>query len=261
MMRLSQGQLTLLSTCPRRFQHIYLDQLGSPTSFEQQEHQNWGTHFHLLMQQHELGLPMVQTVEDDRLYQCVQALVKTAPEVFERNVNFRQSEHRRTLEFEGYLLTVIYDLLILKDDSAQILDWKTYPRPENPHRLARNWQTRLYLFVLAETSDYSPEQISMIYWFVQAQSTPSAPIHPQNFKFHYSQALHEQTRQDLSSLLNQLRHWLQRYQEGEAFPQIEVAADRCGSCHFNLRCDRDEDPQATQPDPLLHFTDVQEVAL
>lgn len=221
MMRLSQGQLTLLATCPRRFQHLYLDQLGSPTSFEQQEHQTWGTQFHLLMQQHELGLPIVQAgLTDDRLYQCVQALVRTAPEIFDPNVSFRQSEHRRTLEVAGYLLTVIYDLLVLKDDSAQIFDWKTYPRPENPHWLARNWQTRLYLFVLAETSDYSPDQISMTYWFVQAQSTPSAPIHPQNFKFRYSQALHEQTRQDLTRLLSQLTQWIQRYQEGESFPQI-----------------------------------------
>jgi ATP-dependent exoDNAse (exonuclease V) beta subunit len=59
------------------------------------------------------------------------------------------------------LLTVIYDLLIEAEDNAQILDWKTYPQPKEQNRLAKDWQTRLYLYVLAETSDYLPEQISM----------------------------------------------------------------------------------------------------
>jgi hypothetical protein len=57
-LRLSQGQLNLLETCPRKFQHIYLEQLGSPTTPEQQAHQAWGSRFHLLMQQRELGLPI-----------------------------------------------------------------------------------------------------------------------------------------------------------------------------------------------------------
>jgi hypothetical protein len=270
MIRLSQGQLNLLATCPRQFQHVYLDQLGSPSTVDQQEHQNWGTRFHLLMQQHELGLPIDRPTtevlsENEQLQCCVQALLKAAPEIFEfhsREPNgFRQSEHRLTLEFQDYLLTVIYDLLILKNESAQILDWKTYPRPQNPQRLAQNWQTRLYRFVLAETSDYQPEQISMAYWFVQARSHDSNVIQPERIPFQYSAAEHETTRRDLQNLLNQLTQWLQDYQQGNLFPQIQTAIDRCDDCHFNVRCQRGKEYLNAQVDIALNLADVQEIVL
>jgi hypothetical protein len=63
---------------------------------------------------------------------------------------------------------------LIADDLAQILDWKTYPKPQNRRWVEQNWQTLLYPYVLAETSDYLPEQISMTYWFVQSEQ-PSKP--------------------------------------------------------------------------------------
>ncbi|NJR67202.1 MAG: PD-(D/E)XK nuclease family protein, partial [Leptolyngbyaceae cyanobacterium CRU_2_3] len=56
MLHLSQGLLNLFTTCPRKFQHIYLDQLNVPIAAAQQERLTWGNRFHLRMQQHELGL-------------------------------------------------------------------------------------------------------------------------------------------------------------------------------------------------------------
>ena len=162
-MRLSQGQLNLLERCPRQFQHIYLDQLGSPANPEQKERQTWGSRFHLLMQQRELGLPIESLVQEDPQLQCwMTAFASAAPEILTPDTNnqFRESEHCRTLQVQDYLLTVVYDLLIADDRTAQILDWKTYPKPQNKRKLEQNWQTRLYLYVLAETSDYLPEQIS-----------------------------------------------------------------------------------------------------
>jgi PD-(D/E)XK nuclease superfamily len=233
-MRLSQGHLNLLATCPRKFQHTFLEQLGSPTTPEQQEKQAWGSRFHLLMQQRELGLPIESLVaEDEQLQHWVTALVSAASEILTPNPNsetFRESEHCRTLTFQDYLLTVIYDLLIADTNSVQILDWKTYPKPQNRRWLAQNWQTRLYLYVMAETSDYSPEQMSMSYWFVQSQPEPTS------LTFNYNAGLHEQTRRDLSRLLNQLTDWLQRYEKGEEFPQEPEDVRSCDFCQFAVRC-------------------------
>ncbi|HEY9656349.1 MAG TPA: PD-(D/E)XK nuclease family protein, partial [Crinalium sp.] len=53
--RLSQSQLNRLVACPRKFQHTDLEQLAAPSEPEQQERQNQGTRFHLLMQQWLLG--------------------------------------------------------------------------------------------------------------------------------------------------------------------------------------------------------------
>ena len=256
---LSQGHLKLLETCPRKFQHIYLEQLGTPVSPEQQERLTWGSRFHLLMQQRELGLPVESLVEEDaQLQHWVTALVNAASDVLTPDPQtFRESEHCRTLNFQGYLLTVIYDLLIEDEKSAKILDWKTYPQPQNRQWLATDWQTRLYLYVLAQTSDYAVEQISMTYWFVKSQPRP------QSLKFTYNAAQHEKTRQDLTTLLTQLTGWLQRYQDkGIDFPQVAESTGRCNECNFAVRCQRtSESSISSSRDLLPNLADIQEVSI
>lgn len=258
-MRLSQGQLNLLERCPRQFQHTYLEQLGSPASLEQQERLTWGSRFHLLMQQRELGLPIASLIQADiQLRSLMNAFASVAPEILTPTHNqFRESEHSRTLQIQDYLLTVIYDLLIAEDDSAQILDWKTYPKPQNRRFLAQNWQTRLYLYVLAETSDYLPEQISMSYWFIQSEGQP------QSLKFTYNHAQHQKTAQQLVQLLTKLTNWLQRYEQGESFPQVAADSKLCDACQYALRCNRDRNNQAAtlNQDWLQNLTNIQEVSL
>jgi hypothetical protein len=242
LLRLAQGQLNLLSTCPRKFQYVYLDRLAGPIAPDLQERMAWGRRFHLLMQQRELGLSIGPVSSDSEMYQfqlCVDALMSTASELSQPAL-FRESEHRRSLQWQGYLLTVIYDLVILRETAAQILDWKTYPRPLKAQRLAQGWQTRLYLFVLAETSQYAPEQISMTYWFVQ----PDLPApRPQPLRFAYSLQHHQQTQQELTQQLTQLTQWLDAYQAGEPLPQIPEAAKACQSCSFAIRCQRGSQEQ------------------
>ncbi|MEQ8972225.1 MAG: PD-(D/E)XK nuclease family protein [Coleofasciculus sp. C1-SOL-03] len=256
--RLSQGQLNLLETCPRKFQHIYVDQFGSPVSPDQQERLTWGSDFHLLMQQRELGLPIDSLLKDNpQLNHWVTALMDAAPEVFARQSHtFREAEHCRTLTMQGYLLTVIYDLFIEDEKSAQILDWKTYPLPRNRHWLAKDWQTRLYRYVLLQTSDYLPEQISMTYWFVKSQPRP------QCFTFPYDRVQHEKTRADLTELLTRLSGWLHRYQHDHIpFPQVPISAGKCDSCSFAVRCQRTGEREVGDGDLFPNLADIEEVSI
>lgn len=258
--RISQGQLNLLQVCPRKFQQTYLDQLATPLPPEQQERITWGSRFHLLMQQRELGLPIdLILAENPELEQVYHRFVATAVEIFNPNPAqqiLRESEHQITLNFQGFLLTVVYDLLILEQHQARIFDWKTYPRPQNRQGLAQNWQTLLYPFVLAETSHYQPEQISMTYWFVQGQ--------PQSLTFTYNQAQHLQIKADLSQLLDQLSIWLTAYQEfGIEFPQVPNYSQVCEKCHFTLRCQREKSHQPLELDSnyQLDLSEIEEVSL
>lgn len=247
MFRLSQTQLKIIEECPRKFQHSYLELLASHTSPEHQAKLEWGRRFHLLMQQRELGLSIASISQPDaEMERCLVAFVNSAPELFTPCENdgktFRQAEHLRTLIFQDYLFTVIYDLLIAEPNQAQILDWKTYPRPQKSQWIAKSWQTRLYLYVLVETSDYSPEQVSMTYWFVQLQGEEP----PQSLTFPYSQIEHDRTKQDLTNLLQQLTQWRQQYAEGGEFlPQVDISTNLCDSCQFATRCNRTPDPQTS----------------
>ena len=253
LIRLSQGHLNLIATCPPRFQQIYLEQLHSPLNPEQQEKQTWGTRFHLLMQQRELGLPLESLLaEEPELHHSLAALIKAAPEILLPARDIRAAEHSRTLSFNNYLLTVIYDLLIVNKEAAKILDWKTYLKPPNKKKLANNWQTRLYMYVLAETSDYLPEQISFTYWFVKL------PHQPQSLTFPYSNQQHQQTKQDLTELLKQLDKWLNDYQtHGTPFPHRVNCETTCPYFHFFLGSEESK----SQSKALKSITKIEEIPI
>ncbi|TAF06638.1 MAG: PD-(D/E)XK nuclease family protein [Nostocales cyanobacterium] len=269
--RLSQGHLNLLTACPRKFQYTYLEQLATPTDPQQEEYQTLGSSFHLLMQQQEMGLPINSFLERDKedeklktLKTWMTAFSKVAPEILTPEINnqtFRESEHYRTLQVQDYLITVIYDLLIADHEKAQIYDWKTNPKLPKKDDLAKNWQTRLYMYVLAETSEYLPKNISMTYWFFQAKDQPK------NIEFKYDTQEHEQTGNQLNQLLKKLTNWLENYENGEPFPQIGES-QTCDYCQFAKRCDRFADgrygsktPEAALTNYISNLDIIEEVSL
>ncbi len=223
LIHLSQAHLNLLEICPPRFQQVYLDGLSSLPHPEQQESIAWGSRFHQLMQQRELGLPIESLLAADReLASSITALLQAAADVLSSDrTNWREAEHCRTYVIRDFLLTVVYDLIVAGNQTAKIFDWKTYRQPKTRAKLAKNWQTRLYLYILAETSSYKPEQISMTYWFVKSTN-------PQSLTFTYNNQLHTQTERDLKNLLNNLEQWLKAESlENIPFPHRANCENTC----------------------------------
>jgi len=260
MMQISQGHLNTLEYCPRLFQYIYLDQLAIPLTPEQQEAMARGSRFHTLMQQRELGLTTAVVGEDAALSDLLDQFLVAAPEVMRRDrVSFRQSEHRRLLVWQGFLVTVIYDLLILEPERAEILDWKTGLGLPSAQKLERNWQFKLYPFVLAETSTYEPETITMTYWFVQPEG-PNSAVNPEALRFPYDRRKHQTIAQDLTQRLAELTHHLQEYQAGRSLPQVDEVSGHCKACPFVVRCDRSPNSIPSEM-AIPNLSDIQEVTI
>lgn len=258
--QLSQSHLNLLESCPRKFQHRYLDRLDTSVGFDNTHHQQLGKQFHQLMQQQVLGLEIAPLIASDkRLQEWFHAFSQFPPPMISGE---RLSEHRRLYWQQGYLLVAIYDLLIQNPNQAQILDWKTYARPRRADHLRQDWQTRLYLYLLAETSDYRPEQLSMTYWFAEASTDPSISTH--YLSFPYTQSLHEQTQQDLTQMLSTLNQELLAYETGQAMQQVAVAKGKCETphhrCEFAERCQRrlQEDQAFMLQDALANIAGIAE---
>ncbi|WP_071591970.1 PD-(D/E)XK nuclease family protein [Baaleninema simplex] len=255
--RMSQHHLNLWQACPHLFQEKVLERRDPPLEAEHREAQMAGNRFHLLMQQRELGLPIEPFAEeDDRLGQWLQSFLKNAPDLLESNPldvppERRQAEHERTLSFQGVLLVVRYDLLACRDRSAQILDWKTYPRPQDPTWLEHHWQTRLYPFVLAETSDYEPEEISMTYWFAESQGRDELPY----LQCDYSRQKHQQIERALTQLLEQFQEHWHAYKNGTPFPSRWQLGQTCRRSH--CPCPRDN----TTPMEGWSVADIPEVSI
>lgn len=207
LIRLSQSHLNLLELCPAKFQQVYVDCLGSLPIPELQDSMEWGSRFHLLMQQRELTLPIEPFLNTDtEMSRALKDLIEAAPELKPASDVWREAEHYRTLAIDNFLFTVVYDLSIAQSDRATIFDWKTYRQPPKTKNLENNWQTRLYLYVLAETTEYEPEQLQMVYWFVKSGK-------PSRRTIAYSRQQHCQTEQKLTALLASLTTWLQNYQQ------------------------------------------------
>lgn len=260
MLPLSQGHLNVLDVCDRKYQYIFFDALSGPVSYDQQLTTQWGSQFHLLMQQRALDLPVDALAEANaEMAASMAALAQSAPNIFEHlssepagldeaspidstasqllSVPFSQSEHRRTLEFDDYLLTVVYDLVVASPTQGQIFDWKTHQSPLREDRLRQDWQTRLYLYVLCETTDLRADQLSMTYWFVrlaQSDSTASNQTSPSFYRFGYSDAQHRQTRADLQRLTSRLS----QMRQSAHFSKVEIEKGLCDRCPFAVRCDR-----------------------
>ncbi|MGB7085686.1 MAG: PD-(D/E)XK nuclease family protein [Phormidesmis sp.] len=284
MLPLSQSHLTLLETCPRKYQYIFFDALSTPATYDPQITTQWGSQFHLLMQQRALNLPVELLADANvEMAESMAALATAAPDVFahlpispsaERSSvagtedadaarpvsqnqlspdEFSQSEHQRTLAFGDYLLTVVYDLVVLSAEQGQIFDWKTHLRPPREDWLREDWQTRLYLYVLCETTDLLPEQLSMTYWFVRLGAMTDAQ--PSFYRFDYSIGQHRHTQQDLQRLTMQLAQMRDRAD----FPKVSIDKGRCDRCLFNVRCDRLSPSDSLLSDPSRLLREARQI--
>lgn len=235
---ISQGHLNIWETCRRKYQYSFLEVLSLPEAhLDRKEKLQLGAKFHLLMQQKELGLDVSALAGSDaQLETWLSAFEKQPPAMIAGD---RLCEHRRTLEIsdlrlrhddsencdrdQGYfVLTAIYDMVILGDRQAQILDWKTHQAAIPLHTLKANWQTRLYLYLLAQTTKYDPEQISMTYWFANGA---------QSVVITYSQSEHDQTAARLQQILLEMS-------QAQTYPKLDLHSAICKKCEFCDRCDR-----------------------
>lgn len=240
---ISQGHLNIWETCQRKYQYKYLEELSLPEADpHRQASLQLGSNFHLLMQQMDLGLDVSVLARSDRqLQKWLKAFNESPPTMIEGD---RLCEHRRTWEIccpakldqdldsdfkdsgdrhqAYFVLTAIYDLLILGKEQAQILDWKTHQKAIAQSQLEHNWQTRLYLYLLAKTTNFEPEQLSMTYWF--ANGADSVVIN-------YQAADYDRTEKDIQRMLTAIA-------QAQDYPQVDVSSSKCEYCEFRDRCDR-----------------------
>jgi len=233
---ISQGHLNIWETCRRKYQYSFLEVLSLPEAdLESKEKLQLGAKFHLLMQQQELGLDVGALASSEpKLQKWLAAFKEHPPETIAGD---RLCEHRRifevsmqditnsNLEKAYFVLTAIYDLLILSDRHAQILDWKTHQKAIAVDKLKTNWQTQLYLYLLAKTTNYDPDRLSMTYWFANTA---------QSVIIYYSQTDYELTEK-------KLQHILWEISQAQEYPKLEeIHSSTCKHCEFRDRCDRGE---------------------
>lgn len=231
MLRLAQHHLETYQTCPRLFQHRYLEQLPPPPDPQGEGGRRWGVQVHQRIAQYLEGIAPID--RPDRLSETLRSLVAQVPDLQPQGGGERYPEHRRSLLFRHTIvLTAIYDLVVIDGDRTRLYDWKTYAHPAQPQKIERHWQTRLYLYLWCATTNQAPEQVSLTYWFLGGNGQPQAHAIP------YDRPRHDQTQRDLATLLGDLERDYRAYQGGQTFAHpLPPGSPPCDHCE-RLQSDR-----------------------
>jgi hypothetical protein len=236
---LSRPKLTTFLNCPRRFQLRYLRHLSWPDLFgdaQTEEALTRGKQFHLLLERHFLGLDIPLTSIGD-------TAVSTWYQSFKQHNPVRQNgrflpEHRLTVPIGSHLLLGRFDLLVIGEQEgepfAHIYDWKT-GRAKGAGELEQDWQTRLYLALLAEGGgalwgdgrSLHPDRITFTYWYAAEPDAPRI--------IHYSAARHAQNWAEIEAVASQIEDHLQQ----DEWP-LTAERSRCRRCGYQAYCGRQE---------------------
>ncbi len=241
--------------------------LVSEPVLEREQHIENGNRLHLLVQQYVAGLSeqeITSSIHDDILMKWWKNFMQFNP-LQEYNVQ-KLAEYTLSTRVAGFALDAKFDLLVVRPDNYfTIFDWKTNNRFPNLAKLEKNFQTRVYRYVLAKTGsmlinqeDLLPENIKMVYWYAEF---PEEPI-----EFPYSPHTMLEDKQALLQIIQEINNLpLDSFQKTNFLQTCEL-------CQYRSYCDRgvsagswsQENAENEDIDDLLdsvNFDDIGEIAL
>lgn len=236
----SQGSLQDFVDCKRRFQLRYLLQIAWPAVpaepyLENEQHLRQGALFHLMAQQHTLGVDearLTAMAQEEPLAGWWQNFVQGRPAI--DGTCFPEAILTAPLGQSGQRrLLAKMDLVAVTGERATIFDWKT-----SRHRPPRAWladrlQTRVYPYLLVQAGaelngnrSFTPEQVEMVYWFAGFPDRPE--------RFVYSADQYAEDGALLAGLTEQAAALSLR---DEPFP-LTPDESMCRFCVYRSLCNR-----------------------
>lgn len=267
--QLSQASLQALMDCPRRFYLRYILRLPWPAIetepfLKQEEHARQGRQFHLMIQQHLLGVPaslLTPQAETPDLGRWWQNYLQHKPEDLPAE---RFAELQLSAPLQGIRLVAKYDMLAAAPgERFVIVDWKTSHHVPRRDWLMDRMQTRVYRYLLVRSGQrynqghpIRPEQVEMRYWFAEEPLNPTAlPYH--QMQYEHDEAFFEEKIVEL-------------HQREEGDFALTEDKKRCRFCRYRSLCDRGVEAGGAEPGDMefeldgsfeLDFDDLPEVAL
>ena len=238
---LSRYKLTTFLACQRQFQLRYLNRLPwpvMPLSEQSETAVSRGQAFHQLVQQQFLNLPIAPAAISDVQLRRWWTLFRNNQPPFPAGQ--RLTEISLTVPVGNHLLNGRFDLVILGgtangQPAAHVFDWKT-GTPQSESQLRHDWQTRLYLGMLAEGGlalwpgehtplALAPENVSITYWYVQEPGKPRI--------IRYNTDEHNRNWAELHTLVDQIEQQIAT----DTWPLTDDWS-HCRRCAYQTYCGR-----------------------
>lgn len=244
----SQGNLQDFLDCKRRFFLKYVQRVAWPAAQsepvrESERLATLGAGFHHLAHQALVAIP------PEHLRPLILARLEISPELERWWVNFLEflpslqkndalgglvrmlPEVSMNMPFLSYRLVGKFDLLVIYENGAVIIDWKTSTRKPRRGWLAQRMQTRLYPYLLCRAAGgifgenvILPSQVQLIYWFAEFPDQPEV--------FPYGQTQLEKDEASLQVALEEIQRL-----ESDDFLMTDKL-ERCSFCVYRSLCDR-----------------------
>lgn len=198
MLKINAELLEILERDTEKFEHFFLEQQFLYPLANLRKNRN-DQRLQLLLQQLIMGLPINSILESYPTLGCYVNQIQPIIDIpaFSKKLNVV-----RQCFIQDILIFADYDLLLINGDQATAISWTTEKSFFETNTLENSWETQLQLYLLAETENLPPQNLSIFYLFISPKDSPS--IHQFTYnqeKYNLFKGRLEKTLLSLSSLL------------------------------------------------------------
>ncbi len=243
-LRLSAHNLREFDRCPRAFALQYKANRFWPAPDPvPSKHMELGQAFHRIVHQKFLGLnPLIENLNSPDLKALWQKYT-LSPYSGSEEKSRVWSEQNLHVTLDGVGFLARFDRLVRNEGNWTILDWKT--GKIDPVKLAGDWQTKLYPFILAEAGsvlndgeEIEPSKIRMIYW---EGSTGIS-----HDRFSYDEGKHEVLRSEFEEKVRQVSKPFDEEKADD--PNFPRNPKHCKKCGYDSLCNRLSSSNSDRPE-------------
>ena len=226
----SQNSINTYKSCPLKFKYKYIDKINwrqdDIGSREYYESLVVGSEFHLLCERYFSNIPLgINENTNPKFIKWIEKIKKLLPMCSESRHMMYLPEYEIRYSIDGNVITAKYDLIIIKDNSIEIWDWKTENKKVDYKNAQNRIQTIVYMLLAKEVIpklyniDVDFKNISMKYYQPEFEDEP--------ITISYSEEIHNSYKKRIIDYINMMK---------ESKYLTSKNTNHCKYCEFNKLC-------------------------
>ena len=226
----SQNSINTYKSCPLKFKYKYIDKINwrqdDIGSREYYESLVVGSEFHLLCERYFSNIPLgINKNTNPKFIKWIDKIRKLLPMCSESRHMMYLPEYEIRYSIDENIITAKYDLIIIKDNSIEIWDWKTENKKVDYKNAQNRIQTIVYMLLAKEVIpklyniDVDFKNISMKYYQPEFEDEP--------ITISYSEEIHNSYKKRIIDYINMIK---------ESKYLTSKNTNHCKYCEFNKLC-------------------------
>ncbi len=226
----SQNSINTYKSCPLKFKYKYIDKINwrqdDIGSREYYESLVVGSEFHLLCERYFSKIPLgINENTNPKFIKWIDKIKKLLPMCSESRHMMYLPEYEIRYSIDENIITAKYDLIIIKDNSIEIWDWKTENKKVDYKNAQNRIQTIVYMLLAKEVIpklyniDIDFKDISMKYYQPEFEDEP--------ITISYSEEIHNSYKKRIIDYINMIK---------ESKYLTSKNTNHCKYCEFNKLC-------------------------